>query len=358
MDLVAEKLHEYVDLQRQETLQTDLFKPSFRRIATAFPFKLKHSGRFNLDRLLNRFITYPRLLKRHLSKYDSFHVADHTYAVLVHSLPSKRTGVYCHDLDAFRCLIEPELEPRPWWFRKMSSHVLAGMQKAEVVFHSTLPVREKIIQHRLIPEHKLVHAPYGVSEEFHYGESTTQIPEWLQPAGENPWILHVGSCIPRKRIDVLLKVFAQLRNKSSDLKLVKIGGEFSVEQLAIIQSLELQKSIIHVTGVSRSEMAVAYRLANCVLVTSEAEGFGLPVIEALACGATIVASDIPVLREVGGDACVYVQVGDVGQWADVVQSLLRKGGYTPSLETRLQQASKYTWENHARIIADAYLKLI
>ncbi len=91
-----------------------------------------------LDRLINRQWDYPRFAKRELSKkYDAFHVVDHSYASIVHKLPSNRTGVYCHDLDAFRCLLEAERERRPFWFRAMSRRILNGMQKAALVFHNS-----------------------------------------------------------------------------------------------------------------------------------------------------------------------------------------------------------------------------
>ena len=64
------------------------------------------------------------------------------------------------------------------------------------------------------------------------------------------------------------------------------------------------------------ELAEVYRRAPVVLIPSGAEGFGLPVIEALACGAAVVASDIPALREAGGPAAAFVPVGDVGAWSD------------------------------------------
>ena len=83
------------------------------------------------------------------------------------------------------------------------------------------------------------------------------------------------------------------------------------------------------TGLTRAELAEVYRRAAVVLVPSEAEGFGLPVIEALACGAAVVASDIPALREAGGPAAVYAPVGDVGAWADAVAKVLADPAAAP-----------------------------
>jgi glycosyltransferase involved in cell wall biosynthesis len=95
-----------------------------------------------------------------------------------------------------------------------------------------------------------------------------------------------------------------------------------------------------------------------VLVPSEAEGFGLPIIEALACGAPVVASDLPVLREVGADACTYCPVGQVEAWAEALDALLSGRTPPPPRHARLERARRFTWEAHSRTVLDAYLRLL
>lgn len=95
-----------------------------------------------------------------------------------------------------------------------------------------------------------------------------------------------------------------------------------------------------------------------MLLTSEAEGFGLPLVEGLACGAVVAASDIPVLREVGGPAAVYVPVGDVPAWVGAVNRLLDDPASAPPAEVRRAVAGRYSWDAHAKTIADAYLRLL
>ncbi len=91
---------------------------------------------------------------------------------------------------------------------------------------------------------------------------------------------------------------------------------------------------------------------------SGAEGFGLPVIEALACGAAVVASDIPAMRESGGPAAAFVPVGDVGAWSDLVAKLLADPAAAPLRADRLAWAGRFTWTAHAEIIARAYHRLL
>ena len=181
---------------------------------------------------------------------------------------------------------------------------------------------------------------------------------WLAELGGRPWVLHVGACIPRKRIDVLLDVCAEVRKTFPDLRLVKVSGAWTAAQRDRIDRLGLADAITHVVGLDRAELAEVYRRAPLVLMPSEAEGFGLPVVEALACGAAVIASDIPALHEAGGPAAVYAPVGDVGAWSDLVTKLLADPSAAPPQTERLAWAGRFTWMAHAEIIARTYHGLL
>jgi glycosyltransferase involved in cell wall biosynthesis len=358
MDLCGEML--LAHLPREGPLAWDSARlcPPFRRLAAGLPALVRRNAAFNADRLFNRFVLFPRYARRAVPRFDRFHVADHTYAQLVHALPAGRAGVYCHDLDAFRCLLDPAGDPRPRWFIALARRILAGLQKAAVVFHSTLAIGEQIHRAGLIDPDRLVLAPYGVSVEF--APISPPIPidlPWLAELDGRPWVLHVGSCIPRKRVDVLLDIVAAVREMVPDARLVKVGGDWSAEHRDRIARLGLTGSITHIHDLSRPELAEVYRRASAVLVTSEAEGFGLPVIEALACGAAVVASGIPALREAGGPAVVYAPVGDVVMWATAVSKILTDPAAAPPSFERLAWAERFSWTAHAETIARAYHRL-
>ena len=364
MDLCAEMLLRTIHVEAAGDVTAMGIRPRFRHLAGRIPGIRRLSIACNSDRLANRLWWYPQHVSRCADDFDVFHVCDHSYAHLVHHLPAERTGVYCHDLDTFRCLLDPAREPRPSWFRQMSRYILDGLQRAAVVFCNSQVTREQIVAAGIVSAEQVVHAPLGISPEFTADVDDSadsvrdEVDSLLSNSRGKPFVLHVGSCIPRKRIDVLLKVFAGVCSRLPDLHLVQIGGSWTQAQKALIRRLGIASSLSQARGVSRSALAKLYRRASLVLQTSDAEGFGLPVIEALACGSVVVASNIPVFREVGAEAVVYCTKGEIDEWVDVVCELLREPELAPLRCRRLQQASRYSWSTHTQTILSTYRNLV
>jgi glycosyltransferase involved in cell wall biosynthesis len=280
----------------------------------------------NSDRLLNRFWFYPRFISRLSRQFDIFHIVDHSYSQLIHQLPAKRTVVTCHDLDTFRCLLEPEREPRSFVFRAMAQRILDGFRRAARIVCVSQWTRDQIIRHQLVPSERLEVVPEGVAPAF------TVKPNPLADAeanrvlrGTNPaaiYLLHVSSTIPRKRVDVLLRTFAAVHRGIAGYASATVGGSFNNSQSELIKMLGIADFVTILPFLAPELLAAIYRRATLVLLPLEAEGFGLPVIEALACGTPFVASDLQVLREVGGIAAEYCPVADLQTWASTVLSLL------------------------------------
>ena len=334
-------------------------RPPFRSLFRRLPAIGKRRAAWNADRLWNRFWGYPCHLRRVRSGFDLFHLVDHSYAQLLLGLPAGRVGVFCHDLDTFRSVLEPAKEPRPAWYRAMTRRILAGFSRAALVFHTTLEIRRQIEAHGLARGARLVHAPLGVAPVFQAAASDDrgEAGDWRARVGGRPFLVHVGSCIPRKRIDILLRVFAGLREGWPELRLVKVGAELTAEQQALAEALGVASSVICLGFQPSEVVAAVYRGAALVLQPSEAEGFGLPVAEALACGAIVVASELPTVREVGGDAVVYCPVADVEAWVRACSGLLEDPTPAPAREERLARSRRFSWAAHAATVAGAYRQL-
>jgi glycosyltransferase involved in cell wall biosynthesis len=360
MDLVADVLFQRLASAEPPLFEPVRVRPPFARRFTRFIVPgARRAAAFNADRLLNRLWDYPRHLRRERGRFDFHHVCDHTYANVVHALWRGRTGVFCHDLDAFRCLLQPEVEPRPRWFRAMARQILTGLQKADVVFHSTATVRDQIVRYGLVDERRLVHASYGISKEF-TAQPASEEPfrSALPPSfAQAPFLLHVGSCIPRKRIDVALRVFESARGRHPGLRFVQVGGKWSSEQEELISRLAVGPDVVQLPRQDQRTIASLYRSAALVMMPSEAEGFGLPVVEALACGSPVIVSDIPVFREVGADAVVYARLADVPDWAAAVDRVLAGPASAADPDSRLRHAARFSWNAHADTIAGAYSRL-
>lgn len=357
MDLVADELVSALERHFASEVSVRSVRPALARRASRVPLLRNRRVARHADIVLSRFWDYGRLLRS--VRADVYHVSDHSYAHLLYHLPRPVTGVYCHDLHAFRCLLEPKLEPRPLLYRRMMQRVLAGMQQAAVVFYSTSHVRRAIEQSGIIELSRLVHAPYGTAAEFvaepAAGDTAAQRQLGLEPGA---FVMHVGSCIERKRLDVLIEAFARSKAKRPSLKLLQVGGTWTPAQTRLLSLLGVASSTVQVRAIPRTLLAALYRGAALVLQPSEAEGFGLPVIEALACGAPVVASAIASLEEAGGDATLYAPVGDVAAFSSAIEATLEDPGFVPTRERRLAHAGRFSWRNHARIVLDGYLRLL
>src|SRR5438445_5939713 len=271
MDLAAEMLWSHLQRNRLFDVQATRICPPMVRRFTRLPCASYFKAARNADRLVNRLGDYPKLVRSRARDFDCFHVCDHSYSHLIHELPPDRTGVYCHDLDTFRCLLDPQSERRPAWFRAMTRRILTGLQKAAVVFCSTFLTLRRIVQLVLVVQDRVVHAPYGISPEFSPEGDETNDLSILREFGQRlPFVLHVGSCIPRKRIDVLLDVFAAARARHSQLMLVQVGGHWSPEQARQIERLRLAAAIRQVRGLDRRTLAALYRRAALILLPSPA----------------------------------------------------------------------------------------
>jgi glycosyltransferase involved in cell wall biosynthesis len=171
-------------------------------------------------------------------------------------------------------------------------------------------------------------------------------------------LLHVGSTVPRKNIEGLLRVVAAVRHTIPRVRLVRVGGELTAAQECLARDLGVFGAILSLPSLDTRTLAAVYRRATVLLLPSVREGFGLPMLEALASGTPVIASDIPALREVGGTAAVYCPVHDTRSWRDATLKVVSEGlshvGPTRRGLARVPHASRYTWARYAAQMVRLY----
>ncbi|WP_406701338.1 glycosyltransferase (plasmid) [Singulisphaera sp. Ch08] len=369
MDLMGEMILTHLGQGHSDAFAATRVCPAYRHRLGRWPGTRRLGLARNADRVLNRFWDYPRALTQRVRRgeFDLFHLVDHSYAQLVHVIPAGRAVVTCHDLDTFRCLLEPEREPRPRWFRALARRTLAGLRAAAAVVCDSEATRNALLAHGLIHESRTRVVYLGRHPECSIDPdpvADAEAARLLGPFDRNgpPEIFHVGSTIPRKRIDVLLATFAAIQRAHPGARLIRAGGPLTSEQERQARELGVSDAVVSLPFCSRATLAAVYRRATLVMMPSDAEGFGLPVAEALACGAPLLASDLPVLREVGGEAPVYRPVADLPAWTEAALSLLAERSGSVAWQARrdlgMAQASRFDWAYHAAQLTLIYRELL
>ena len=365
MDIVGEMLGRYLSETCSDAVTATQCRPSWRPRISRVPI-VRGKLAANADRLINRFADYPRWLRDKCDDYDLFHLVDHSYAQLLHRLPRGRTVVTCHDLNTFRCVLDPAREVRPRWFRAMARRILDGFRQAAHVIAVSAATRDELLHYGLFPPGRVTVVPNGVHPSCSplSDPAADAVAASLLPGPRDTvWLLNVGSPVPRKRLDVLLRVFSAIQREIPEVRLLRVGGSFTPAQLQLAAELNVENAVVSLPFLERDVLAAVYRRAALLLHTAEAEGFGLPLIEAMACGRPVVASDIPVLREVGGLATAFCPVADVDGWRDTVvrllgERMLDKNAWELRRQQGIRHAARFSWSENARQTANIYRKVL
>ena len=219
-------------------------------------------------------------------------------------------------------------------------------RRADQVLAISERTKRDLIEHYGIPERKIVVTPLGVDPTFR--------PNGTTPDG-TPYALFVGGIQPRK--DPLTAVEA-LALVDGDLRLVLVGDEKrgGDEVRTAIERLGLERRVEFAGYVEHEGLASLYRGAACLVFPSRYEGFGLPVLEAMASGTPVVATTAGAVPEVAGDAAVLVQPGDPEALAEGIHEAL--GDRERLVTAGLERARLFTWAETARRTLEVYRELL
>jgi len=173
----------------------------------------------------------------------------------------------------------------------------------------------------------------------------------------NRFILTVGTIEPRKNLSRLLKAYALLRRDGFHYKLVHAGpyGWLSNGISREVEQLGLYKEVVFLGRVSLDELVALYNSAFIFVYPSLYEGFGLPVLEAMACGCPVITSNNSSLPEVAGEAAVMIDPYDVAQIAYAIEDLYKDQRKVNRLiERGFNRVKAFSWENCAEKTIAAY----
>jgi glycosyltransferase involved in cell wall biosynthesis len=200
----------------------------------------------------------------------------------------------------------------------------------------------------------VVVTPYGVSERF---RPEPPDPEWLARRFgiDRRFVLCVGTLEPRKNLPGVLRAYRLLSETVDDCLLVIAGGR-GWRNESFEAELAQSSRGVRLTGfVKDDELVRLYAAAACFVYPSLYEGFGLPVLEAMACGAPVVTSDSTSLPEVAGDAALLVDPRDTRAIASAAEEILSSAERAAELRARgLRRAAEHSWDACAEATVGAY----
>ena len=160
-------------------------------------------------------------------------------------------------------------------------------------------------------------------------------------------LIYMGSFMPYKNVENLLRA----ANLLPDWELHLMSRIAPAERVRL-KSLAPSAHVIFHNGCSDEEYSTALRGASALVSASLDEGFGIPLVEAMAQGTPVVVSDIPIFREIGGEAALYASPDSPEEFATAVRSLADKREWDRRSSAALNQASKYQWSRSAKVLLD------
>jgi glycosyltransferase involved in cell wall biosynthesis len=231
-------------------------------------------------------------------------------------------------------------------FRWLLSRAVRGAEKVVTISET---VKEELVREFRVPPEKIRVIYPWVKDMFF------QPPPPGGPPVSGDYILYLGLRIAHKNVEGILRAFPFLVGDFPDLKFVIAGGRYSIPDMVDRWKSDprLRGRLVEIPDPSDGDIARLFAGAKAFVFPSFAEGFGLPPLEAMASGVPVVCSDIPVFREVYGDAVRYVNPGDPGSVAEGIREILTDAGIAESLRKRgRERAATYRRERSIRRYLD------
>ena len=263
------------------------------------------------------------------------------------------TVLTCHDL--IGALFPQNLPPvaRFYWSRWLPW----SLRWADAILADSEATRRDILRLTPVQDNRITVAPLAVDKLFQPTDIAAQSACRALYGLPEQFVLYVGTFEPRKGIDTLIDAFALLAPRYPETHLVLAGkkGWYWESMLQAIETLGLQDRV-HVTGyVADADLPALYAAAQVFAFPSRYEGFGLPILEAMACGTPVVCANTSSLPEVCGDDALTVPPDAPAALADALAALLSNPALAADLRARgLTRAGQFTWDRTAELTLQVY----
>jgi len=218
--------------------------------------------------------------------------------------------------------------------------ILLRLGLAGMVITPSEAVRKQAIEHFGLQASRVVAIPHAAAASFHPTASDTMMP---------PYLLYIGTIEPRKNVPMLIDAWREFhREHPIDLVIAGRRREDAAE-------IEPEPGLRILGLTSEEELPALISRARAVVYPSYYEGFGLPVLEAMQCGAAVIASSDPAIAEVAGGAAILVDAHDRRAWVETLRAVSSNGEMLNDLRAKaLRRAAEFTWTKTAQRTREVY----
>lgn len=306
-----------------------------------------------------RYVRYPRALRRY--RPGVVHVLDHTYAHCLAAFPDTPSVVTVHDLWLAHVARQRGTGARARVRDLLLRRSLRWVQRAHALVAVSQFTADELCQLTLVDRSRVTVVANGVDQAFFAPSRRETVmalrSAWLTGAALGPdtaVLLHVGSCDPRKNVEALLRAAREVGARGGTCMVVQVGGRFTLAQRALAESAGLAGRVQQLPDVDEETLRSAYQAADLLVVPSLYEGFGLPVLEAMAAGLPVVSSGAGGLHEAGAEAVAVVDP-QPDRLADVILALLADPERRAAMRARgVALARLRTWDRTAAALREVY----